>query len=179
MRPRDTGIGEGGRKVLVGVVVKAVGLKGELKIRPLTDNPERYAPGGRIWLETPDGKTAAFTVEAAREQKDCLVVSLEGIASVEEAEEFRGREVFVPESEVPPLPKGEFYHYQVLGLPVFTAKGRLLGKVAEIIPAGEKDVYVVKGGGKEYLIPVTDDAVDSMDLQEGIKLRPLKGYIPE
>ena len=179
MRPRDTGIGEGGRKVLVGVVVKAVGLKGELKIKPMTDNPERYAPGGKVWLDTQEGGTAAFTIEAVREQKDSLVVSLDGIGSVEEAEELRGREVFVPESEVPPLPEGEFYHYQVLGLPVFTFKGKLLGKVADIIPAGEKDVYVVKGGGKEYLIPVTDDAVDTIDLQEGIKLRPLKGYIPE
>jgi len=176
MCPGDPGVR---RNVIVGTVLKAVGLKGELKIKPLTDNPGRYIVGGRLWLEGEDG-LSPFTITSVREYKGNLTVSLEGIESVDEAGRYGGRDVFVPESEVPPLPEGEFYHYQVLGLPVYTYKGRLLGKVTDIITAGEKDVYVVGGGGEEYLIPVTDDAVDEIDVKNGkILLRRMEGYIPE
>src|SRR5512135_2101879 len=164
MRPGDPGVT---RKVIVGLVLKAVGLKGELRIRPLTDNPDRYALGGRLWLTTPEGELKAFVIRSLKKHKGNFTVGLSGIETVEEAKSYLGQEVFVPESEVPPLPEGEYYHFQILGLPVYTHKGVLLGKVAEIFPAGEKDVYVVKGKGREYLIPVTDDAVREIDVKGG------------
>jgi 16S rRNA processing protein RimM len=83
-----------------------------------------------------------------RETKGNFVVSLEGVSGIDRAEELRGLDVVVPESEVPPLPEGEYYHYQILGLPVYNYKGILLGKVVDIFTAGVKDVYVVKGQGK-------------------------------
>lgn len=160
--------------------MKTVGLKGELRVKPLTDNPGRYVPGGRIWLTAPTGELKAFVIRSMNEYKGNLTLGLEGIETVEEAEFYRGHEVYVPESEVPPLPEGEYYHFQVLGLPVYTHKGILLGKVSDIFTAGEKDVYVVTGKGREYLVPVTDDTVRKIDVKEGrIDLYPMKGYIPE
>jgi 16S rRNA processing protein RimM len=160
--------------------LKAVGLKGELRIKPLTDNPDRYAVGGSIWLTPPGGEPRAFVIRSIKEYKGSLTVGLDGIETVGEAEGYRGQEVFVPESMVPPLPEGEYYHFQVLGLPVYTHKGILLGKVEDIFTAGEKDVYVVRGKGREYLIPVTEETVREIDVKEGrIDLHPMKGYIPE
>jgi len=159
--------------------LKTVGLKGELKIKPLTDNPDRYAPGKKIWVRTPKG-SEDFIIAAVRETKGVFVVSLEGVTDIDRAEQLRGLDVFVPESEVPPLPEGEYYHYQILGLPVYNYKGILLGKVADIFTAGVKDVYVVKGQGKEYMIPVNDDTVDEIDVEGGrITLKRMKGYLPE
>lgn len=176
MRTGDTGIG---KTVVVGVVLKTVGLKGELKIKPLTDNPDRYAPGKRIWVRTPNGPED-FVIAGVREAKDIFFVSLEGVTDIERAEELRGLEVVVPEDEVPPLPEGEYYHYQILGLPVYNYKGVLLGKVTDIFTAGVKDVYVVKGQGKEHMIPVNDDTVDEIDVKGGrITLKRMKGYLPE
>lgn len=176
MRPGDTGIE---RRVVVGIALKTVGLKGGLKIKPLTDNPGRYAEGARLWVSG-EKEPVSLTIASVRDGGKDLTVFFEELNTIEEAEKFRGKELYVPESEVPPLPEGEFYQFQILGLDVFTSSGRLLGKVKDIIEAGEKDVYVVRGGGKEYLIPVTDDAVDEIDVEGGkITLRPLKGYIPE
>ncbi|MGC2422985.1 MAG: ribosome maturation factor RimM [Nitrospirota bacterium] len=178
MRPGDTGIEA---RVLVGIVLKTIGLKGELKIKPLTDNPDRYSEGAKVWAEVEGGKPPLpLTVRSSRAAGRDIAVYFDEIGSIEEAEGFRGKELFVPESDVPPLPEGEYYQYQVLGLEVYASSGRLLGKVSDIIEAGEKDVYVVRGGGKEYLIPVTDEAVEEIDVKGGkIKLRPMKGYIPE
>jgi 16S rRNA processing protein RimM len=177
VRPGDTGIET---RVLVGIVLKTIGLKGELKIKPLTDNPDRYSEGSKVWAEAEGGKAMPLTVVSSRDAGRDIAVFFDEIDSIEKAEAFRGKELFVPESEVPPLPEGEYYQFQVLGLEVYTSQGRLLGKVSDIIEAGEKDVYVVRGGGKEYLIPVTDDAVEEIDVKGGkIKLRPMKGYIPE
>jgi len=160
--------------------MKPVGLKGELKVHPLTDNPGRFAPGGKVWVLSPDGETQAFTVRHVGEHKGNLKVLFDGIGSIEEAERFRGRELFVPEDEVPPLPEGEYYHYQILGLDVYTHGGRLLGTVKDIFTAGEKDVYVVSGRGREHLIPVNDNTVDVIDVKGGrITLLPMEGYISE
>jgi len=164
---------------LVGVVLRPAGLKGELKIKAISDNPDRFSPGGRLWF-VKGGEPSAFVIKSAREQKDNVVVWLDGVDSIEVADGFRGLDAFVPESEVPPLPEGEYYHYQILGLPVYTQGGRLLGKVEDIFTAGEKDVYVVRGDGEEYLVPVNDDSVEEIDVKKGlIRLKGLEGYIPE
>jgi 16S rRNA processing protein RimM len=177
VRPGDTGIEA---RVLVGIVLKTIGLKGELKIKPLTDNPDRYSEGAKVWAGGPSEASVMLTVRSSRDAGRDIAVFFVEIDSIEKAEVFRGKELYVPESDVPPLPEGEYYQFQVLGLDVFTSSGRLLGKVSDIIEAGAKDVYVVRGGGKEYLIPVTDDAVEEIDVKGGkIKLRPMKGYIPE
>jgi 16S rRNA processing protein RimM len=176
-------------RVTVGVVLKPVGLKGELKVRPMTDNPGRYAPGSRLYLTSPEGEAAAFTIKSVSEHKGNFKVAFEGIGSVGEAEVYRGQEVFVPENEVPPLPEGEYYHFQIIGIEVYTHSGRLLGTVREILEAGEKDVYVVRGGkggtggeggGREYLIPVNENTVRNVDIKGGrMDLYPMEGYIPE
>jgi len=164
--------------VLVGLVLKPVGLKGELKVRPITDNPERFEPGGMLWADV-RGAAESYEILSVSEHKGNLKVLLEGVSSVEEAERFRDVELYVPESEVPPLPEGEYYHYQIIGLEVYTHKGMLLGTVSDIISAGEKDVYIVRGQGKEYLIPVTEEHVREIDPDSGrITLNPMEGYIP-
>ena len=167
--------------VTVGVVLKPVGLKGELKVMPLTDNPGRFVPGGRVWLPSPEGEPAAFTIRSvSAAPKGQLRLALDGIDTLDDAVKYRGKEFSVPEDEVPPLPEGEYYHYQILGLSVYTHGGMLLGKVTDIFTAGEKDVYEVKGGGREYLIPVNRDTVREVDLKGGrILLYRMEGYIPE
>lgn len=162
------------------MVLKPVGLKGELKVAPMTDNPDRFVPGGRLWMEGGEGEVHSFLIDSVSGHKGNLKVKLDGVDSVEDAEEYRGREVFVPEDEVPPLPEGEYYHFQIIGLPVYTSSGKLLGKVMDIFTAGEKDVYVVKGRGREYMVPVNDDTVREIDVKGGrISLYRMDGYIPE
>ncbi|HAI08473.1 MAG TPA: 16S rRNA processing protein RimM, partial [Dehalococcoidia bacterium] len=78
--------------------------------------------------------------------------------------------ITVPASEVPELPPGEFYHFQLLDLRVLTEEGEELGTVSDILETGSNDVYVVTGGSGEILIPALADVVKDIDLEKGVML---------
>jgi len=76
------------------------------------------------------------------------------------------------------LQKNEFYHRQIIGLMVITSEGREIGRVAEILETGSNDVYVVRGQGKEYLIPAIKDIISRIDLRSGtIIITPMEGLL--
>jgi 16S rRNA processing protein RimM len=73
----------------------------------------------------------------------------------------------VPQSQLRPLPKDEYYQYQLLGLEVWTTGGELLGRIANILPTGSNDVYIVPSRHGELLIPAIEDVVKSVELERG------------
>jgi len=76
------------------------------------------------------------------------------------------------------LRENEFYHRQIIGLVAITSEGREIGKVVEIMETGSNDVYVVRGQGKEYLIPAVKDVISSVDLDSGtITIIPIEGLL--
>jgi 16S rRNA processing protein RimM len=102
----------------------------------------------------------------------------EGINSREEAAMLRKAVIEVQEKNLPALPANKFYHCQIIGLIVVTHEGKRIGRVAEIIETGGNDVYVVKGEGKEYLIPAIKDVISCIDLSSGtIIIAPMKGLL--
>lgn len=91
---------------------------------------------------------------------------------------LRNALVEIPEEALPPLQKDEFYHRQIIGLMVITSEGKEIGRVAEIMETGSNDVYVVRGQGKEYLIPAIKDVILSVDLRSGaIIITPMEGLL--
>ena len=86
--------------------------------------------------------------------------------------------VEIAEETLPPLQKNEFYHRQIIGLIVVTPEGKKIGQIAEIIETGSNDVYVVKGQGKEYLIPAIKDVISCIDLSSGtVIIAPMRGLL--
>lgn len=74
--------------------------------------------------------------------------------------------------------ENEFYHRQIIGLLAITSEGREIGKVVGIMETGSNDVYVVRGQGKEYLIPAVKDVISSVDLDSGtITIIPIEGLL--
>jgi 16S rRNA processing protein RimM len=94
------------------------------------------------------------------------VLKLEGVDQRAEAEKLRGLLIQVPVDEAVPLDQGEYYLYQIVGLEVWTKEGEYLGRVAEVLETGSNDVYVVREGGREILIPALSDVVLEVDLEE-------------
>ena len=135
------------------------GVRGDVKVEPLTDFPERFAAGSILWLE---GRQLA--VERSRWQAGHVYLRLEGVASREDAEGLRHRLLEVPEAELSPLTEGQYYRFQIVGLEVFTTDGRPLGRVAEVLSTGANDVFVVRGSAGEVLLPAIDDVVREVDL---------------
>jgi 16S rRNA processing protein RimM len=162
--------------VAVGRVVRPWGLRGDLKIEPLTDFPEdRFAPDASLWL---DG--VKRTVEHARSQKGALYVKLSGIDDATAAEACRGLLLEVPEASLPPLEDDEYYHHQLVGLGVVTTDGAELGTVTEVLPTGGNPVLLVRGDAGEVTLPFIDDVIKTVDLEAGrVSVELMEGLLPE
>jgi 16S rRNA processing protein RimM len=148
--------------VAVGWIAAPWGVHGDLKVQPLTDFPERFQHGAVLWMQ---GRR--HEVQRSRWSRGLVYLGLSGIDSRNAAEELRGALLEVPESELTPLPEGQYYRFQVIGLEVCTPEGRSLGRVAEILSTASNDVYVVRGGRRELLIPAIEDVVKEVDLKGG------------
>ncbi len=159
----------------MGRVLRPWGLRGDVKVESLTDFPERFAPGSTLWVA---GEQR--TVEGSRWRGDTVYLKLSGVNSPEEAEQVRGALLEVPESERRPLPKGEFYEDELLGLTVRTSDGETLGKVAELLNPGPNSVLVVRGERGEILIPFIEDVIRGVDPAKGtIEIDLVEGLMAE
>jgi 16S rRNA processing protein RimM len=160
--------------VAVGRILGPWGLQGDLKVEPLTDFPERFAAGCKLYVEG-----VAYTIEGCRWGKGKVYIKLSGIDDTTAAGALRQRFLEVPEEELKPLSEGEYYQFQIVGLEVRTTEGQPLGKVAQILSTGSNDVFVVHGEGGELLIPAVDDIVKVIDLDGGwMEVELAEGLLP-
>ncbi|HSR22044.1 MAG TPA: ribosome maturation factor RimM [Candidatus Eisenbacteria bacterium] len=148
--------------VRVGQVMGVFGVAGAVKVRSLTDFPDRFAPGAELSLEG-----AVHRVEWSRQQPAGLVVKLAGVDTRTDAETLRGRYLEVPDEALRPLPEGRWYHHQLIGLAVRSGAGKDLGTLTEVVTRPANDVWVARRDGHELLVPVIPDAVLGVDLEAG------------
>jgi 16S rRNA processing protein RimM len=164
--------------VPLGRVVGVHGLKGMVRVgitgRSVDFDPETFMALGEILL----GGEPFRVVKAARGSGHVLV-RLAGIDSRDEALALMGREVQGEAGRFPELPPGEYYWFQVLGLTVMHAgDGTVLGTLSEIWPTGAHDVFVVRRGKREVLLPAVEEVIQEIDLEGGcIKVRPPEGLL--
>jgi 16S rRNA processing protein RimM len=150
--------------------VGAHGLRGELTIKLLTDDPHRFGRLERVFIGLEDTEPVPWSLEGYRLHKGRALLRLEGCDDRATAETLRGYLVQVPREEAIPLEEGEYFEHQILGLVVWTRAGERLGIVEEIIFTGANDVYVVRDSAldlREILIPAIEDVVLEVDLAAG------------
>lgn len=141
-------------------MVKAQGLRGEVKIQTLSQQPENFAHYPKLTLVSKARRTPTdFTVLGQRIQGDCVIVTLAGIGDRNQAESLVGCTVHLERSLLPPVGEDEFYWHQLEGLAVVTVDGVQLGKIESIFSNGAQDIVVVRQGHREYLIPLTRSIV--------------------
>ena len=167
--------------ITVGEIGTAHGVRGELRLRPETDFPERLVPGRRVFLQGPEPRWAE--IAGARPQgRGWWLLRLSGVDDRDTAMALRGYLVQVPSTDLPPLPEGQYYHHQIVGLEVVDESGRSLGRVESVERTGANDVYVVRpAGGRTWLLPAIRDVVRRIDPGAGrIEIRLMAGlYEPE
>jgi 16S rRNA processing protein RimM len=146
--------------VSVGRISSVHGVHGELKVQALTDFPQRFEAGARLWL---DG--VSVRVERSRWQGRNVVLKLEGVDTRTEGEALRGKELQVASAQA--LDEGTFYQHDIIGLRVETPAGERLGRVADVLSTGSADVYVVRGERGELLLPAVEDVVREIDVAGG------------
>ncbi|WP_206812241.1 ribosome maturation factor RimM [Paradesulfitobacterium ferrireducens] len=148
-------------EVLVGVVVKPHGVKGELKIYPQTHDPMRFKRLREVVL-TDGAAKYRFAVKRASVQPGFVYLALDGIESMDEGEKYRGWEVRIDRSEVPPLQEG-WYYFELEGLQVYERE-RFLGTLTKVLETGANDVYLVNGPLGEICVPALKRVVKKVDV---------------
>ncbi len=164
-----------GDVITIGVVVGAQGIKGALKVRSYAESPEIFSPGEKIWVRRPDEDLEAREIEWVKPHGRGLVMGLTGVADRTAAEDYRGAELLIDRSVLPSLPEGTYYWADLIGLTVIDAGGRRLGRVTEILATGANDVFVVREGAEEILVPGTEEVVTDVDLASGT----MRVFLPE
>jgi len=149
----------------VGRIIGAHGVRGEIKVKLLTDFPERFEPGALLYLE---GESVQREVLSSRPHKGVLLVKLEGTSDRNAVEVLRGKYLFVAREEAMPLAEDEYYEDELIGLQVETMAGEALGELIEIMWTAANEVYIVQGPAGEVLIPAIAEVVQEVDLEKGV-----------
>lgn len=161
----------------IGKVVALFGLDGELKVRVLTDIPNRFAELDAVYV---GDSYAHYVIENVRPYKgDTIRVKLKGIDDATGAEKLRAANFFIPVRELAKLPAGSYYQHDIIGLRVFTLNDKPLGTIVDIIETGSNDVYVVKmDNGAQQLIPAIKDVIKQIDLiRRTMHIDPMPGLL--
>ncbi len=149
----------------VGKIANAHGLKGELKVIPLTDHIERFLELEFVYIKI-DSRYIKYPVDNVRFNKNSVILKLKGIDSRGEAENYKGMFLEIDRTNAVKLPKDSYFICDITGCIVIDENGSLLGKVVEVLQLGSNDVYVVKNHeGREVLIPALKSVVKDLSVE--------------
>ena len=159
----------------IGKITGTRGLKGELRVEPWCDSPDILAGLKKIYV---NGKV--LNILSARVQKSMVIMAIEGISNIDEAEKLRNTIINIDRNDLK-LEKGQYFIQDLIGLKVIDADNdSLYGKINDVFKTGANDVYQVTDGNKNYLIPVIQDVVLDVNIAEGyVKIRPIKGIFED
>jgi 16S rRNA processing protein RimM len=150
--------------IAVGKVVAPHGVRGELRIMALTDFPDRFESLDFVNLDEQN----QLVIESVKYHKHYVLLKFKGYDSRNAIDSLCGKILYITRDKLMPLPEGRYYHFDLLGLEVFTEEDKDLGKLTEIIETGSNDVYVIESkqpGAKSLLIPALKEVVMKIDLE--------------
>jgi 16S rRNA processing protein RimM len=166
-----------GPLIAVGRIVRAQGRRGEVRVEPLTDAPERLRELRECWL-VPPAAGERHAVEAVWFQGRVPVVKLAGSATLTDAQALVGRLVTIPRAAVRRLPPDRYYAFDLVGCAVETPEGASLGTIAEVAAGPEHDYWTVQQGGRTWLLPAVVAIVERVDLPaRRVLVRPPEGLV--
>jgi len=162
----------------VGKVLRPHGLRGQMKISAYAGSDATFLSARTIFLRDRTGKLAEVTIASAKPFKSGYIVELDGISSLTDAELYRDADILVRKDALPQKEESEYFWHELLGLDVFLESGEYLGPVTNIIATGSNDIYVIKSGKGEVLIPATFEIIKNIDLELGkMMIHPIEGLL--
>ncbi len=163
--------------ILVGIVARTHGNKGQVIVNPHTDFIEdRFRVGARFETRLSDGTRTTSEVTAARIHQGRPVIGLAGVTSIGEAERYAGAELRIDAAEQQALPEGHYYHHELIGCQVVTADGDLVGRVIAVEGEGQHRL-VVDGPRRRHEIPLADDICTVDVAERRVTVRPPEGLL--
>ena len=175
--------------LLMGRVGRPHGVRGEMKVIPETDDPQRFGVLDRVFLGASEEAAREVAVESARFQypkgRTVVLLALAGVDSVEAAEELRGQQIFAHPDDLPPLDEGEAFLHDLIGLDVFAvgedgdeAQAEPIGTVRDLYDGAQLLFAIARPGKPEVLLPDVDEFVVRLDLDaRRLYVRPPEGLL--
>ncbi|MBQ3921544.1 MAG: 16S rRNA processing protein RimM [Firmicutes bacterium] len=159
-------------RIRIGQITSAVGIKGEVRVFPYTDIPERFKKLGEVEL---DG--TSVKIESSRVAKNMVVLKLAGTDDRNAAERLRGKDLFVQREKLSGIPEDTFFIQDLEGLCVVDEEGRPVGTLSAVYQRSVQDLYeITREDGKTFLLPAVKEFVRKIDLEAGtITVRLIEG----
>ena len=160
-----------------GKIVGTHGVRGTVRIDAWSDNPQFLAGFKRFYLE--DKKTTLEVLNIAPHGR-VVIADFKGVGSIEDAEKLRNKIIYIKRDDAK-LPEDKYFIDEIIGSEAFNAdSGELLGILCDVSKTGANDVWHIKSGEKEYLLPAVDEVIVSVDIDASkVILRPLKGIFED
>jgi 16S rRNA processing protein RimM len=164
--------------LVIGKLRRPHGVRGEILMEILTDFPERLKPNVVVYVGE---KHRPVSIQNTRQHKHALLIKFDDIDDRERVGAFRNELVYVRSADLPPLPDGDFYQHELIGLLVMSDRGENLGVLTSILETGANDVYVVSSNqSPDILLPAIDSVILEIDFDQGNMLvHILPGLIPD
>ena len=165
------------KKHRIGQIVNTHGLKGDMKVYPFTDYPERFEEVEYLYMENQGDKK--YFIENVRYQRNMVLLKLKGINTIEEAESLRDINLYIDDSNLRELDEDEHMISDLIGLNVYLEDLTPVGTIVNVLKYTANDVYVIRGmEDQEYLIPALKQFVPVVDIENGkVIITPIKGMI--
>ena len=151
------------KEIIIGKIVAPHGVRGDIRILPLTEKPDLFLDLEYLLLE--GGKK--LTVKNARFQKRMILVTTKEITSMNEAELLRDKNIYIKAEDLPELEDDEFYVADLVGIPVYDLEGNQIGTFKDSLSTGSNDVYIIAvSGAKDILVPDLKEYFKEIKLAE-------------
>lgn len=151
--------------VLVGSILRPHGLKGLLRIQSYARSGKSFLTAGTVFVKTQQGETSEHAVLSISPHQGIFLLKLKGVESSEEAETYRGAAIFIKKDSLSRESDEEYFWHEIIGLQVYLKSGEYVGTIREVFSTGANDVFVLREGGAEVLIPAIHDVVQEVDLE--------------
>lgn len=154
---------QGAAEIAVGRIGAPHGVRGQVRVEPLTDSPQRLEQLREVCIELPGGERRQAVVEKAAARGSRVWMKIAGVDDRNAAQGLRGAYILIPRSQALELPAGHYFIEDIVGLEVVSVSGERLGKVREVIRTGANDIYATD----LVMIPATREIVRKIDLDAG------------
>ena len=162
----------------IGKIVNTHGIRGEVKVKRISDFEERFAAGETVYLKNEE-TLIQLTITTHRIHKGFDLIQFEEFDNINDVEKYKGSYLQIKEEQLTELDDHEFYYYEIVGCEVFTSSGEKLGKIKEVLAPGANDVWVVqRSGKKDALIPYIAEVVKKVDISnKKVMIEPMEGLL--
>lgn len=160
---------------IVGKIISSHGIKGELKIFPLTDDINRFKYLKEVYIGE---EKLPVQVVGVKFNKDKPIIRLKEFDNINQVLKFKDRYLYVDDENLIELEENEYFVFQLLGCKVENMEGKSIGVLEDIINTLSNDVYVIRHGEKEYLVPAIKEFIKNIDIESKlIRIDPIEGMI--